>query len=280
MKTLRWFMMLMVIALMLSVGVISASAAGSDPTGAPYVDNTTKVVGPNSNVWYRFEYGGDHSQITIKLPDAILSGINRGLLFEVYAPSQMNEWWTKDGIGAGSLRGDDLIWSGNSHEGGTWWIKVINTKTSEVPFNLIVTGEEVSFSSPTQPVTAFTLPEVPALVENAVPDKALAVGVDAQAIPGGATAWYQFPYYEEHDQVILKVLNGSDEHLRVSIFTPSQVKKWWDVTPIGQGMPKNGDLIWSGNSSETGTWFIKVVNDNSYAVSLRMLLDIRESLRR
>lgn len=280
MKSYRWFILLVALALMLSVGAFSAGAAGTDPTGAPYVDNTSHVVGPNGTVWYRFEYAGDHSQINIKLPDAILSDVDRGLSFEVYAPSQMKEWWKTDGIGAGSLREHDLIWSGNSHEPGTWWIKVNNTKPTDVPFELLVTGNKVSFSTPTQPVTAVTLPSAGALIENAVPDRAMDVKADEQVVPGKTTAWYRFAYGGEHDQIILKVPNGADENLRVEILTPDQVKKWWNVSPVGQATPDNGDLIWSGNSHEAGNWYVKVVNDNPYAVSLRMLLDIRENIRR
>jgi hypothetical protein len=280
MKTLRWFIVFAVLALMLGVGAFAAGAAGTDPTGAPYVDNTSHVLGPNGSAWYRFQYTGDHSDITITLPDAILSDIDRGLSFEVFAPSQMKEWWTEDGIGAGSLRGHDLVWRGSSHEAGTWWIKVNNTKASEVPFQLMVEGDKVSFSPAAEPVTAVTLPLAAELFEGAVPDKALPVKLDAQAIPAKTTLWYRFPYSGEHDQIILKVPDGADENLRVEILTPEQAKEYWNVTPVGRGMPDSGDLIWSGNSHQAGDWYIKVINDNPYAVSLRMLLDIRENLRR
>jgi hypothetical protein len=276
MKTLRWFIVFAVLALMLSVGAFAAGAAGTDPTGAPYVDNTTKVVGPNGSAWYRFEYTGDHSQINIKLMDAILSDVDRGLSFEVYTPSQIKDWWKNDGIGAGSLQGHDLIWSGNSHESGTWWIKVNNIKPIEMPFELIVTGDKVSFAPPTQPVTAVTLPSAGALVENAVPDKAMVVNADARVIPGETTVWYRFPYGGGHDQINLNVLNGADENLRVYVLTPEQVKTWWSANPVGQATPKDGDLLWSGNSHESGNWYIKVVNDNPYAVNLQMLLNILE----
>jgi len=276
MKTLRWFIVFAVLALMLGVGVISATAAGTDPTGAPYVDNTTQFVEPNGTAWYRFEYTGDHSQINIELPNAIRSGVDQGLAFEVYAPSQMNEWWRNDGVGAGSHRGDDLVWSGNSHEAGTWWIKVMNTKPTGMPFELVVSGEKVSFAPASEPVTAVTLPSAAALIENAVPDKAMFVRADEQIIPGNTTAWYRFPYDGGHDQIMLKVPNGADEHLQVYILTPEQVKEWWSATPVGAATPKDGDLLWSGNAEESGIWYIKVVNDNLNPVNLQMLLDIQD----
>jgi len=276
MKGLRWFIVFAALALMLSVGAFSVGAAGTDPTGAPYLDNTTKVVGPNGTVWYRFEYAGDHSQINIKLLNAIRDGVDRGLSFKVFTPSQMSEWWKNDGIGAGNPKGDDLIWTGNAHEAGTWWIQVKNTNPTDVPFNLAVTGDKVSFAPPTEPVTAVTLPSAAALVENAVPDKAMPVTAGPNVIPAGTTAWYRFPYSGGHDQITLDVPNGADENLRVSVLTPEQVKSWWNATPVGQATPKDGDLHWTGNAEEGGVWFIKVVNDNAYAVNLQMLLGIQD----
>jgi hypothetical protein len=276
MKTYRWFIVFAVLALMLSLSAFSVGAAATDTTGAPYVDNTTPVVGPNGTVWYRFEYTGDHSQINIKLVDAIRDSVDRGLSFEVYTPSQIKEWWKNDGIGAGNPKGDDLIWTGNAHEAGTWWIKVNNTKPTEMPFDLIVSGEKVSFAPPTAPVAEVTLPSAKALVENAVPDLAVPVKADAQVLPAGATAWYRFPYSGAHDQITLNVPNGADENLRVYVLTPEQVETWWNSTPVGQATPKDGNLLWSGNAEESGVWYIKVVNDNLYAVSLQMLLDIQD----
>ena len=75
---------------------------------------------------------------------------------------------------------------------------------------------------------------------------------------------------------MLKVANGADEHLRVYILTPEQVKEWWSATPVGAATPKDGDLLWSGNAEDAGIWYIKVVNDNTFAVNLQMLLDIQE----
>jgi hypothetical protein len=248
MKTVRWFIVFAVIALMLSVGAFSAGAAGTGPTDAPYVDNATKLVEPNGTAWYRFEYAGDHSQINIELPNAIVSGIDRGLGFEVYAPSQMDEWWKNDGIGAGSYKGNDLLWSGNSHEAGTWWIKVTNSKPTQVPFELSVSGDKVSFVPATVPAAVVGLPSAAPVVENAIPDKAAFVKPDELVIPGTTTAWYRFPYDGGHDQIMLTVPNGADEHLKVYILTPEQVKEWWSATPVGAATPKDGDLLWSGNA--------------------------------
>src|SRR5690349_16034454 len=119
MKAFRWVVLFAVLALALSVGVAAVSAAGTGPVGAPYVDSASHLLNANSDTWYRFEYDGTHSQVTVRLVDAQDSG----LAFEVYPPTQMPEWWKYEGIGMGSAHAQDLLWTGNSHEGGTWYVR-------------------------------------------------------------------------------------------------------------------------------------------------------------
>jgi len=274
MKTLRWFLVLAVVALMLTVGAISVGAANSDPSSAPYVDNAIHSIGANVDTWYRFEYTGDHSQITVKLVDALHDGTNRGLSFQVYTPSQMQEWWKHDGIGAGSRSGDDLLWSGNAHESGTWMVKVMNANPSEMTFNLVVTGEKVSFVPPSEPANAAAAPSIGTTLENENPNNAIAVDENLKVIPANTTLWYRFPYSGTHEQAILKVIGGNKNLLRVHIHTPEQMKTWWNVTPVGQATPKEDDLIWSGNSEQAGMWYVEVINDNTAPVSFQLALQM------
>jgi len=271
MKHLRWLLVLAVLALVLSVGAFSASAAGSDPTGAPYVENGVHSIGANTSTWYRFEYPGDHSQMTVQLIDAIHDGVDHGLAFQVYAPSQMQEWWNHDGIGAGNPKGNDLIWTGNAHESGTWWIKVANTNPSETQFNLAVAGDKVTFVEPSQPTNAVTEPSITA-PENADPNRALVVEPSWQVIPANSTLWYRFPYGGTRDQAILTIPDGGKNLLRVHVHTPEQMKSWWNATPVGQATPKDDDLVWSGNADEAGWWYVEVVNDNPTPVDFQLLL--------
>lgn len=273
MKVSRWLLMLVVLALMLGVGVLSAAAAGTEPVGAPYVENGVHGIKADTSDWYRFEYAGDHSQMTVKLIDARYNGIDHGLAFQVYAPSQMQDWWTYDGIGAGNPKGNDLIWTGNAHEKGTWWIKVTNNNPTDARFNLEVTGDKVTFAPPSQPTNVVTAPLNVNAPENAVPDRALALDSSAKVIPAEATLWYRFPYSGGHDQAILTVPDGGKNNLRVHIHTPEQMKNWWSATPIGQATPKEDDLVWSGNAEESGWWYVEVMNDNVTPVNFQLLLE-------
>jgi hypothetical protein len=273
MKTIRWFLVLAVLALGLSVSAAAVSAAGSDPVGAPFADNTTHTIGANTTTWYRFHYTGDHSQITIKLVDAK----DQGLAFQVYAPSQMEEWWKNDGIGAGSVKDHDLLWTGNAHEDGFWYVKVENRNLAPMPFQLIVTGEKVSFGTPTFSTSEAALPQFASSLDNADPNKAVIVDSNWRSIPAKTTLWYRFAYSGTHDQAILKVLDGGKNQLRVHVHTPEQMKTWWNVNPVGQATPHGDDLMWNGSAEESGWWYVEVMNDNTSAVNFQLLLEILQS---
>jgi hypothetical protein len=277
MNTLRWLIPITLVVLLLSLGGAVASATGVEPGGSPYVDNATHSIAPNDTAWYRFEYDGSHSQITVRL----VNGRDEGVRFQVFAPTQMQEWWKYDGIGVGSPEADDLVWSGNSHERGTWYIKVMNDKALTETFNLKVSGEDVSFAPPSSvPVVASKV--VVSTAENIEPNKAFIVDSTSKVIPSNTTLWYRFPYDGTNDQVILKIPNGWENRLRVHVHTPSQITKWWDseVKPIGQGTKHDKDLMWSGNSNEAGWWYIEVMNDNAYDIGFAIQLDTYESFIR
>jgi len=188
----------------------------------------------------------------------------------------MQEWWKQDGIGAGSPKGNDLLWTGNAHEGGTWWIKVTNTNPSEKQFNLAVAGDKVSFVQPSQPANVVTEPSVVAGLENANPNAAEIIDSSWKVIPAGTTLWYRFPYNGGHDQAILTVPDGGKNLLRVHVHTPEQMKNWWNATPVGQATPKDNDLVWSGNAEDGGWWYIEVMNDNAAPVNFQLLLQMQD----
>jgi hypothetical protein len=269
MNILRWFIPALVIGLLLGAGASVVSADISSPTGAAYVDNATHMIPPDSSTWSRFEYAGDNSQILVLLPD----GKNSGLGFEVFTPAEMQRWWETDPVGVGAVHRNDLVWTGNANERGTWFILVTNKNAAPVPYKLVVTGDGVAFAAP--PVNSGQAPS--ALVEtteNAVPEKALIVSPAQQVIPAGRTMWYRFPYDGTRDQATITIPNGADNNLRVHVHTPEQIEQWWDVSPIGQATPKGPDLVWSGNSNQAGDWYVEVMNNNPYPVGFQVLLRV------
>jgi hypothetical protein len=274
MNNLRWLIPITLVVMLLGIGAV-ASAAGTEPVGAPYVDNAPHSIAGNDALWYRFEYDGSHSQILVRL----VNGKDDGVRFQVFAPSQMPEWWKYDGIGVGSPQGDDLVWSGNANEAGTWYIKLLNDRTLPTSFELQVTGEDVSFTPPAS-IPAQAAKVTAPSAENVVPDKAFFMDAADQVIPAKTSLWYRFPYDGTRDQVILKIPRGWENHLRMHIHTPSQMTKWWELEtkPIGQGTPQDKDLIWSGNSNEAGWWYVEVMNDNPHNVGFAFNVEYQDRI--
>jgi len=248
------------LVLMLSVGAVTVSGAGTSPIGAPYADSGVHTVVADSTTWYRFEYAGNHSQITITLVGAN----DKGLAFQVYPPSFLDEWWKNDGVGAGSPKDNDLLWTGNANEAGTWYIKVVNTNLAPTSIQLLVSGSNVSFST-TLPAITVLSPTTPSL-SNVDPNNAFLADATPRVIPAKTTLWYRFYYAGDHSQVLITMPNGADNHLRFHVHTPTQMTSWWNATPVGQSNPSNGDMVWNGNSNEGGWWYIEVMNDNPTAM--------------
>lgn len=266
MKTLRWLVPIALAVMLLVIGGAVASATGVEPANPLYVDNAPHSIAPNTEVWYRFEYNGSHDQILVRL----VNGKDNGIRFEVYTPTQIQEWWKNDGVGMGSAQGDDLVWSGNSNEKGTWFVKLINDKAEAKTATLQVTGTGVSLTPP----VAGGAPQAAVSPSDIVdPSTALLIDNAANVVPANGTIWYRFPYDGTRDQVILKLLKGSENDLRMHIHAPSQMSNWWssDIKPIGQGTPKDDDLVWSGNSNEAGWWYVEIMNDN--ATPVRFVLE-------
>jgi hypothetical protein len=189
----------------------------------------------------------------------------------------MQRWWERDPIGAGSPHGNDLIWTGNANERGTWYVLVTNRNTTPTTYTLDVAGSGVSLQPPaitSAPAPSALVSPVGSPIENAVPEKALLVSSTEQVIPAGATMWYRFPYDGSRDQATITIPNGADNGLRAHVHTPQQIKQWWDVSPIGQATPKGADLVWSGNSNQAGDWYVEVMNDNPYPVGFQVLLRV------
>jgi len=264
MKLVRWFIPFAVLVFGVILGVMGASAAGAGPIGAPYVDSGVHTIVGDATTWYRFEYAGNHSQITIRLVGAK----DKGMAFQVYPPTMLDEWWKNDGVGAGSVQNSDLLWTGNAHERGTWYIKVINYNLAPTSYQLLVTGSNVTLSSILPAFTELS-PTTPSL-DNADPNNAFLADTTLRAIPAKTTLWYRFYYAGDHSQVFITMPNGADNKLRFHVHAPSQMSSWWNATPIGQSNIKDKDLVWNGNSHEAGWWYIEVKNENPTAIGFTL----------
>lgn len=124
----------------------------NSPYFAVYVpDNRPTAIGPNSELWFKFDYTGDKSQITLSLPNGNAWGFD----FKLYTSDNAFQVYTTDkfvGRGnavnqpcaTGSCTADDLTWIGNFPVPGTYYVRVINTKPLPQTFVMRIAGTAIN----------------------------------------------------------------------------------------------------------------------------------------
>ncbi|CAG0946304.1 Alpha-amylase [Anaerolineae bacterium] len=123
---------------------------GRDPSRALINYGTDIVVLRQSKMWFRFEYLGDRSPITVAL-----DGFGaREMELLIYTPEQVTEKNVEPrgapvGRGGGNKAqtGHDLVWTGGFPQGGTYFAVVNNPTDRAILFRLSVTGAGVSAST-------------------------------------------------------------------------------------------------------------------------------------
>lgn len=162
---------------------------GRDPRAASINYGTDTIIRRSSTIWYRFEYGGDRSPISIALDG--YGG--QELEMQVYTPEQVD---AKTGqvngspVGRGTAtkaqNGHDLSWSGAFAQGGTFYVAIVNKTDRAMVYRLSATGSNVTASAITAP-TGFSenapddgtsLPRVRVEAGNAVAAKPATLGIE------------------------------------------------------------------------------------------------------
>lgn len=116
-------------------------------------DNRPTAILANSELWYKFDYTGDKSLITISLPNGNAWGFD----FKVYTSDQAFQVYTQDtpvGRGnavnqpcaTGSCTANDLTWIGSFPVAGTYFVRVINNRPLPQTFVLQIVGTAVNIT--------------------------------------------------------------------------------------------------------------------------------------
>ncbi len=265
MKSLRYLaIVLTALGLLFALTALTAAAQGvsnTSPTTAAVIDGQTHQIAANSSLWYRFDYAGDRSHITVTLPN----GNGSGLAFNVFTPAQIGDWWDTKPIGRGTAyqincetgepqpngqcQSNDLTWDGQFNAPGTYYVEVVNTTGSPLNFQLTIQGTGVTLApipAATQPATASaptaapptpapTATAAPATATNTDPGHALALPAGLINLPANGSLWYQFSYSGDRSQIVITLPGGNASGVRFNVWTPQQVGDWWEQNPIGRG---------------------------------------------
>ncbi len=112
-----------------------------DPDRATRIDSQPHRLAANSAVWYWFEYSakndlGERLTAGIRL----INGKDSGVRFEIWTPQAVNEWWSKQPVGRGTISpadSPDLSWRGAFNTSGIFLVRVINDNRATTTFLLV-----------------------------------------------------------------------------------------------------------------------------------------------
>lgn len=121
------------------------------PYTAIYVpDNREQNIPANSEMWYKFDYGGGKSRVLIVLYNGNVSG----LWFAIFDPQQALRFTDNKFVGrgmpqpvlcdAGKCTGNDLVWVGSFAGPGTYYIRVTNPNDKPWTFKMHIEGSNIN----------------------------------------------------------------------------------------------------------------------------------------
>lgn len=159
--------LLLIVALVsaLLLPALAHADAINSPNTAPYISALPQSIPANSTQWYKFDYVGDKSLITIIMPN----GTDTLVEFNVFTPEQAQTWWdpktkpigrgtaysidcsTGEEVYWGECKSRDLKWKGQFNFPGTFFVQVANYNTGPANFTLDITGTGVRVPPPPQP---------------------------------------------------------------------------------------------------------------------------------
>jgi hypothetical protein len=272
----------------------SPTPPGRGPGDALSVTGSSQTIQAGRRLWYAFQYSGDKSQILVRMSVWPANSVS----FAVWTPTDVQLWpraKKENPVGRGSpnsLYGGDLTWTGSFNLPGTYYVVVDQAGPVAGNFNLQVTGSGVSLVSPTRtPTPAPTTrapfnagisaqaaaPVAPSYGYNFVqntptpvppgtgPDSAAPVPAVSQTLAVGQRLWYAFQYSGDGSQILVRMSVWPANSASFAVWTPGDVQRWAQggkaESPVGRGSPNRlygGDLTWSGNFNQPGTYYVVV----------------------
>ncbi len=136
--------------------VVAQGPVNNSPGTALYIDNQSHSIPASTSQWYKFNYGGGGSLITVTL----VGGANSGLRFNVYTAEQAADFTNAKPVGRGTVlsincnsglptpqggcQGNDMVWIGKFRSGDTLFVQLINDNPQTSNFTLTVAGDDVA----------------------------------------------------------------------------------------------------------------------------------------
>jgi hypothetical protein len=115
---------------------------------------------------------------------------------------------------------------------------------------------------------------------GAGPDEALLPTGEWAQLGAGESQWYAFYYAGDGSQIQVRLQVEADDSAGFTVWTPEQIWRWGlgeYVEPVGRGSADSnaaGTLVWSGSFNASGTYYVVLEQDGSYAGTSYYLLDV------
>jgi len=82
---------LLFLASMFAATARAENPSNTEPATATYIYGLPQSISANAMKWYKFEYIGDKSPVTVLMPN----GTDTLVAFNVYTPEESQSWWDK-----------------------------------------------------------------------------------------------------------------------------------------------------------------------------------------
>ena len=283
---------------------------GTGPSSASNLDNLRHTVPADASLWFSFGYTasetGEETATTLRM----VNGNRNGLRFEVWKPDVVSNWPNAQPFGEatpyavdcntglasaqGGCVSNDLLWSDVLEASGTYYVRVSNSNPFDTRIYLTIKGQGLNLKPQAIPVTgANTEPATTQVLVNADdPAKAFNIDSHQHTLAPKAGVWYHFDYgvSDTGDRPIktIRLVNGNDKGLSFEVWTTDNLNEWWNNQPVGRGTTyevdcntgeivgntgcQSKDLIWVGAFGTSGTYYIRVYNDNLQPTSFDLTI--------
>jgi hypothetical protein len=260
----KFFKPLAALALVALLAIPSvAVAAGAGPGDAMAPDGVWRELRPGQEHWYAFNYDGDESRILVSMNVEP----NDGAVFAVRTPEQVRIWQRSGDLEACgcSSRNEreniDAFWAGEFNLPGTYFVVVRHNRPQggNSYYSLDVEGDGVWFEPAAEQVRAAPAPVV---AKEGAPAR-MVIG-EWMPMATGTEHWFSFLYSGDGSQIYINLDAEPDCGASFSVWTPEQARLFslgQEVEPVGRGSADEyaaGDLSWSGNFANPGTYYVRV----------------------
>ena len=108
---------------------------------------------------------------------------------------------------------------------------------------------------------------------GATPEQSFAIPAYSVPIAQGASVWHKFEYAGDKSSILVWLDAQGQSGLAFSVWTPEEVHQMemgQSVSAVGSGSANSnapGDLSWAGNFPQAGSYYVKVTNTSSVAMT-------------